>query len=91
VIVTVVLTFWAPLTAVTVTVPEHPLAKVTVVVTLPLALVVPDGALNVAGQPATDHVTAWPAPPGKWALHVTVPPGACVVGAQDMLVPGVPV
>src|SRR5450759_832756 len=92
--VTVVLTFWAPETAKSVTVPEQLAPKVAVVVTLPLASVVPDAGLNVtthpAPPPAAENVTPWPAPPAKWTLQVTVPPAVCVVGTQEALVPGVP-
>jgi hypothetical protein len=92
--VTVVLTFWAPLAALRVMVPEHLAPNLTVVVTLPLAFVVPEEGLKVTMQPApppvAEYVTAWSTPPRKWAVQVTEPPTATVVGMHEALVPGVP-
>lgn len=92
---TVVLTFWAPLAALRLMAPEHLAPNLTVVVTLPLALVVPEEGLKVTVQPApppvAEYVTVWSAPPRKWAVKVTEPPAATVVGLAEALVPGVPV
>jgi hypothetical protein len=67
---------------------------VAVVVTFPLASVVPEEGLKVTTHPAppplAENVTGWPAPPRKWALQLTEPPAVCVVGTQEALVPGVP-
>jgi hypothetical protein len=77
-----------------VTVPEQLAPKVTVVVTLPEASVVPEAALKVTAQlappPVAENVTPWPAPPAKWAVHVVEPPAATVVALHEAVVPGVP-
>ena len=78
-----------------VTVPEQFVPKVTVVVTLPEASVVPEAGLNVTAQeappPVAENVTPRSAPPAKWAVHVVEPPTATVVALQEADVPGVPV
>jgi hypothetical protein len=92
--VTAVLTFWGPAIAKRLTVPEQLAPNVAVVVTLPLASVVAEEGLKVTVQPEpppdSESVTAWPPPPGKWALKVTEPPATTVVELVEALVPGVP-